>query len=108
MDTDDEQWEKEYLPFLINKNFSNFQDTIMQAQEMNRYHTVDKKLQFDFLINSIRPRKRFSKWHKKIIHGDFEVVKEYYGYNNKKTEQALSILTKDQISHIRESMNKGG
>ena len=108
MDTDDDLWEKEYLPFLINKQFSNFQDTIMQAQEMNLYHTADHKMQFDFLINSIRPRKRFSKWHKKIVHNDFETVKQYYGYNNKKTEQALSILTREQIEHIRGLMNKGG
>lgn len=108
MDSDDDQWEKNYLPFLINRNFSNFQDTIMHAQQMNIYHTVDRKMQFDFLLNSIRPRKRFSKWHKKIVHNDFECVKQYYGYNNKKTEQALAILTKDQIGCIRESMNKGG
>ena len=108
MDSDDDQWEKNYLPFLINRNFSNFQDTIMHAQQMNIYHTADRKMQFDFLLNSIRPRKRFSKWHKKTIHNDFEVVREYYGYNNKKTEQALSILSREQIDHIRGLMNKGG
>ena len=108
MDTEDNLWEKNYKSYLVNKQFSNFQDTILYANEMNRYHTADNKMQFDFLINSIRPRKRFSEWHKKTVHNDFECVKQYYGYNNKKTEQALSILTKDQISHMRESMNKGG
>ena len=108
MDSGDDQWENKYLPFLINRNFSNFQDSLMQAQEMNIHHTADHKMQFDFLLNSIRPRKRFSKWHKKTVHNDFETVKQYYGYNNKKTEQALAILTKDQIGYIRESMNKGG
>tara|TARA_B110000037_G_scaffold150380_1_gene169600 strand:+ start:621 stop:1007 length:387 start_codon:yes stop_codon:yes gene_type:complete len=108
MDSEDDQWEKKYLPYYVNRNFSNFQDTIMHAQEMNIYHLADNKMQFDFLINSIRPRKRFSKWHKKIVHNDFETVKQYYGYNNKKTEQALSILTREQIEHIRGLMNKGG
>jgi len=108
MDSDDDQWEKKYLPYYVNRNFANFQDTIMHAQQMNIYHTADRKMQFDFLLNSVRPRKRFSKWHKKIVHNDFECVKQYYGYNNKKTEQALTILTKDQIGCIRESMNKGG
>ena len=108
MDTEDNLWEKNYKPYLVNKQFSNFQDTILYANEMNLYHTADHKMQFDFLINTIRPRKRFSEWHKKTVHNDFENVKQYYGYNNKKTEQALSILTKEQIENIRSSMNKGG
>ncbi len=108
MDSDDEQWEKNYQPYLVNKNYSNFQDTILYANEMNKYHNLDNKLQFDYLLNSIRPRKRFSPWHKKTIHNDFDYVKEYYGYNNKKTEQALNILTKKQIEEIKSQMNKGG
>jgi len=108
MDGDDEQWEKNYQAYLVNKNYSNFQDTILYANEMNKYHNIDNKLQFDYLLNSIRPRKRFSPWHKKTIHNDFDYVKEYYGYNNKKTEQALNILTKEQIDDIKSQMNKGG
>jgi hypothetical protein len=108
MDSDDEQWEKNYQAYLVNKNYSNFQDTILYANEMNKYHNIDNKLQFDYLLNSIRPRKRFSPWHKKTIHNDFDYVKEYYGYNNKKTEQALNILTKEQIDDIKSQMNKGG
>jgi hypothetical protein len=108
MDSDDEQWEKNYQAYLVNKNYSNFQDTILYANEMNKYHNLDNKLQFDYLLNSIRPRKRFSPWHKKTIHNDFDYVKEYYGYNNKKTEQALNILTKEQIEDIKSQMNKGG
>lgn len=108
MDSDDEQWEKNYQPYLVNKNYPNFQDTILYANEMNKYHNLDNKLQFDYLLNSIRPRKRFSPWHKKTIHNDFDYVKEYYGYSNKKTEQALNILTKKQIEEIKSQMNKGG
>lgn len=108
MDSDDEQWEKNYQPYLVNKNYSNFQDTILYANEMNKYHNLDNKLQFDYLLNSIRPRKRFSPWHKKTIHNDSDYVKEYYGYNNKKTEQALNILTKKQIEEIKSQLNKGG
>jgi hypothetical protein len=108
MDSEDEHWEKAYQAFLINKNFSNFHDTILYANEMNIHHTADKKLQFDYLLNSVRPRKRFSPWHKKTIHNDFEYVKEYYGYNNKKTEEALKILSKEQIDIIKSKLNKGG
>ena len=108
MDSDDEQWEKNYQPYLVNKNYSNFQDTILYANEMNKYHNLDNKLQFDYLLNSIRPRKRFSPWHKKSIHNDFNHVKEYYGYNNKKTEEALNILSSEQIDEIKSKLNKGG
>jgi hypothetical protein len=108
MDSNDEQWEKNYQSYLVNKNYSNFQDTILYANEMNKYHNLDNKLQFDYLLNSIRPRKRFSPWHKKTIHNDFDYVKEYYGYNNKKTEQVLNILTKEQIEDIKSLLNKGG
>lgn len=108
MDTADEMWEKSYTPFTVNKNFSYYQDTILYANEMNRYPLLSNKLQFDYLLNSIRPRKRFSPWSKKSIHSDLEYVKEYYGYNNKRAEEALSILNDEQIKNIKNKLNKGG
>jgi len=108
MDSLDEEWEKKYQSFLVNRNFSNYHDTIMYANEMNMRPHMDKKMQFDYLLNSIRPRKRFSPWHKKSIHNDFNHVKEYYGYNNKKTEEALNILSSEQIDEIKSKLNKGG
>ena len=100
--------EKIYSPFLTNRSLSYFSDTVSLANEMNMRWQMDAKYQYAFLLGAVRKRKRFSKWHKKTVHNDFETVKQYYGYNNKKTEQALAILTKDQIGYIRESMNKGG
>lgn len=108
MDTTDEMWEKSYTPFMVNKNFSYYQDTILYANEMNRYPLLSNKLQFDYLLNSIRPRKRFSPWSKKSIHSDLEYVKEYYGYSNKRAEEALSILNDEQIKNIKNKLNKGG
>ena len=108
MDGDDEQWEKQYPPFLVNRNFSNFQETVLYANEMNRLPLTDNKLQFDYLINSIRPSKRFAPWAKKTIHNDLNYVKEYYGYNNKRAEEVLNILTDDQIEYIRRKLDKGG
>ena len=75
---------------------------------MNRYHQIDKRLQFDFFINIIRKRKRFSKWNKKEIEGDLEVIKEYYGYNESRALETLSILSPEQIDIIRKKVNKGG
>lgn len=104
----DELAEKDYLPFMVNRGLSYFQDTIALANEMNRYHDVDKKMQYEFLINIIRPRKRFSKWFKKEEDSDIEAVKEYYGYNDQRASQALSILTKEQLQIIKSRLEKGG
>ena len=108
MDTEDEEWEKKYPPFIVNKCLSGFQDTLMLVNEINQYPSIDKKLQFDFLINSIRPRKRFTPWLKANKLDNLEYVKEFYGYNNEKAKTALDILNDEQISAIKAKLNKGG
>lgn len=104
----DELAEKEYVPFIVNRALSYFPDTIMHASNMNLYHDIDNKLQYDYLINSIRPKKRFSKWVKKQEDNDIDVIKQYYGYNNSKAEQALSLLSPEQLAIIKTKLNKGG
>jgi purine-nucleoside phosphorylase len=78
------------------------------ANEMNIQHHLDNRLQFDFFINIIRKRKRFSKWFKPETISDVEVVKAYYGYSNDKARQALSLLTKEQLEVLKKKVNKGG
>jgi hypothetical protein len=104
----DELAEKDYTPYMINRGLSYFNDTILIANEMNMRADVDKKLQYEFLLNIVRPRKRFSKWFKKDEDGDLEVVKEYYGYSNQHALQALSILSKNDIEKIKIKLEKGG
>ena len=108
MDTEDEEWEKKYPPFIVNKCLSGFQDSLMLVNEINQYPNTDKKLQFDFLINSIRPRKRFTPWLKANRLDNLEYVKEFYGYNNEKAKVALTILNDEQIATIKQKLNKGG
>jgi len=108
LDTDDEMWEKKYPPFIINKCLAPFPDTIMLVNEMNKHHHLDKKLQFDFLLNSIRTRKRFAPWMKANKISNLEYVKEFYGYSNEKAKSALTILTSEQVKEIKTSLNKGG
>ena len=108
LDTDDEQWEKKYYPFIVNKCVAPFPDTVMLVNEINQLHQLDKRLQFDFLINSLRPRKRFTPWLKAKKLENLEYVKEYYGYNNEKAKEALDILNDEQISAIKQKLNKGG
>lgn len=104
----DDITEKEYNSFMVNRSLSYFPDTVLAANEMNRYHQVDNLLQFHFLINIIRKRKRFSKWDKKKTDSDVEVVKEYYGYNEEKALQVLQLLSTDQITELHNKVNKGG
>ena len=108
MDGDDQEWEKKYPPFIVNKCLSPFPDTIQLVNEMNQLPHLDKKLQFDFLINSLRPRKRFTPWMKAKKLDNLEYVKEYYGYSNEKAKTALEILNDEQISAIKKKLNKGG
>jgi len=100
--------EKGYNSFMVNRSLSYFPDTVLAANEMNRYHQVDNLLQFHFLINIIRKRKRFSKWDKKKTDSDVEVIKEYYGYNEEKALQVLQLLSTDQITELHNKVNKGG
>lgn len=98
--------ESSYVPFVTNKTLSYFPDTVMYANEMNIHHDLDKKLQFDYLLNSVRTAKRFTKWLKKD-NSDTELVRQYYGYSTEKAMQAIRILTPEQISLIRTKMTKG-
>ena len=104
----DDMAEKSYNSFMVNRSLSYFQDTIQFANLMNRYHHLDNKLQYHFLINIIRKRKRFSKWYKPETESDIEVVKKYYGYSNEKARQVLSLLSPDQINIIKQKVDQGG
>lgn len=100
--------EKKYISFVINRSLSYFPDTVAIANEMNRYHHVDNKLQYQFLLNIVRKRKRFSKWVKPEIENDIEMVKEYYGYSNDKARQVLPLLSSCQLKYIKNKVDKGG
>ena len=108
MDSEDEFWEKKYPAYIVNKALSAFPDTIAYVNEMNRLCNLDKRLQFQFFLNSIGPKKRFSKWLRSSKIKNLEYVKEYYGYNNEKARQALDILDDEQIEHIKRIINRGG
>ena len=105
---EDPGWEKNYPAYVINKCLSHLMDTIMFANEMNIHSHIDKRLQYDFLINIVRPRKRFSPWGKKNKVKDLDLVKKYYGYSSDKATQALEILTPTQLNYIKDKLNKGG
>ena len=103
-----EQDEKSYSPFMVNRALSYHRDTVLWVNEMNQYPNLDKKLQADFLLNTVRAYKRpYSKWHKKAQSSDLETIKEYYGYNDAKAVEALKILSDDQIALMKKQLYKG-
>ena len=109
MDEDsDPAWKSKYPAYIINKCMSHHMDTVMYANEMNQYSNISKKMQYDFYIHIVRPKKRFSPWGKKQKIDDLDLVKKYYGYSNDKAIQALRILSPDQIDYIRDKLKKGG
>lgn len=105
---EDTSLKKEYPTFIINKCMSGHLDTVLFANEMNKYHFLDKDMQYEFFLNIIRKRKRFSPWIRKDKIDDLECVKKYYGYSNEKARQALKILSKEQLEFIRKRLDTGG
>ena len=105
---EDPSVEKEYAPYIINKCLSGEIDCIIFVNELNRYHFLPKKMQYDFLINILRVKRRYSPWIRKDIIKDLDIVKRYYGYSNEKAQQALRILTKEQLTFIKSKFETGG
>ena len=104
----DDVAEKAYAPYMVNRQLSYFNDTVLAANEMNLKHHIDNRLQFDFFINIVRKRKRFSKWFKPELISDLEVVKKYYGYSNEKARQVLTLLSTEQINELKNKVARGG
>jgi len=100
--------ESNYNSFIVNRGLSYFADTVAMANMMNQYHHLDNLLQYQFLINIVRKKKRFSKWNKPKVVTDLEVIKEYYGYSNEKARMVHNLLTENQITELRKKVFKGG
>lgn len=98
--------EKVYNSFLTNRGLSYFEDTVLLANEMNRYHQLDSRMQYDFLRTAVRKRKRFSKWIKPEQNADVETVMEYYNYSREKAEAVMDLISPESIEKMRSL--KGG
>ena len=104
----DDITEKQYNSFMVNRGLSYFKDTVVIANEMNINNHIDNRLQYDFLINIVRRKKRFSKWNKPETVNDLDVIKEYYGYSNKQAKAVHNLLSSDKIGELRKKVYKGG
>ena len=100
---------KDYTPFVVNRALSYHMDCVLYANEMNLYPELEKDLQYQYLLNTIRSMKRkFQPWQKSEVDKDIECVKQYFGYSNEKAKEALRILNDEQIAEIKAKTNKGG
>jgi len=99
---------KDYAPYIINRCLSGNIDSILFANEMNKYSFLDKDMQYSFYLNTLRKKKRFSPWLRKDKVTDLEIIKQYYGYSNEKASNALKILTPEQINYIKQRLDTGG
>jgi len=99
---------KEYTPYIVNRCLSGHIDTVLYANEMNKYPNLDKDMQYQFFLNSLRKRKRFSPWLRKDKVENLNIIKRYYGYSNEKALQALRLLTNEQLDYIKKRLETGG
>ena len=100
--------EKDYNAFMVNRGLSYFPDTVLYANEMNKFHHLDSRLQYHFLINTIRKRNRFSKWNKSIESDNISAIKKFYGYSNEKARDVLPLLSNENLKYIRGRIQYGG
>lgn len=100
---------KDYKPFLVNRALSYHMDCILYVNQVNMNHQLDPELQYQYLLNTIRPMKRkFQPWQKATVDKDMDCVKEYFGYSDEKAKEALRILSDEQITLIKQKLEKGG
>ncbi len=105
----DEDTEKNYNPFIVNRSLSYHYDCVLYANEMNRRHFLDKKMQNDFLINTVRSKKRpFVKWVKPERNEDIQCIKKYFDYSDQRAIEALRLLNDEQIQQLKEKTDIGG
>ena len=102
------EYTKDYNPYIVNRCLSGNLDCIMFVNEMNKYSFLDKDMQYNFYLNTLRKKKRFSPWLRKDKVTDLQSVKQYYGYSNEKASQALKILSKQQLDYIKQRLEVGG
>jgi len=100
--------DKDYNAFMVNRGLSYFPDTVLYANEMNQSHHLDNRLQYQFLINIVRKRNRFSKWNKSIESENISAIKTYYGYSNEKARDVLPLFSNEYLNTIKRKITHGG
>jgi hypothetical protein len=97
-----------YSPFIINKAMSGYIDTLFFANELNRFHFLDKDIQYKYYLKVIKKKRRYAQWLKSTKDDNISAIKEYYNYSDKKAKAVLDLLSIDHLTEIKKSLYKGG
>jgi hypothetical protein len=100
--------EKQYTPYMVNRGFTNFEDTILHANEMNMRHHLFPAAQFDYYRGALRKRKRFSKWPKAEKSTDLDTIQHVYNCNRTVAKMYLKALSKEDLQQLHNKMITGG
>jgi hypothetical protein len=97
-----------YNPFMINKFLSGTMDTIIQSSEMNIRPHLTKEMQYDYLQNSIRKRKRYTKWLKQELEEEIELLSKHYSFSYLKAKEIHGLISKEELESIKKQYFEGG
>mgnify|MGYP000299905854 FL=1 len=100
--------EKQYNAYIVNRGFTNFEDTILHANEMNQRHELFPAAQFDYYRAVLRKRKRFSKWPKADKDVNLDAIQEVYQCNRTVAKQYLKVLNEEQLQSVHDRLVTGG
>jgi hypothetical protein len=100
--------EKQYTPYVVNRGFTNFEDTILHANEMNMRHHLFEGAQFDYYRGALRKRKRFSKWPKADKSVDLDAIQQVYSCNRTVAKLYLKALSQDDMKTVKNKLMVGG
>ena len=104
----DEQSEKDYVPFIVNRGLGYFSDTVLLANEMNVNCHLDHKMQYDFLKGTVSKRKRFSKWLKEDNDEKVDIICQAYGFSRSNAKSVVTLFDNTQIELLKKRLDKGG
>lgn len=100
--------EKQYSPYMVNRGFANFEDTILHANELNQRHGLFPRAQFDYYLGALRKRKRFSKWPKADKSADLDAIQQVYTCNRTVAKMYLKALSKEDLEIVHGKLITGG
>jgi len=98
----------DYVPFIINRAFSFYPDTVMFANDLNRFSNIDKTMQYKYYCSGLKKKSRFSPWLKASKIENLELISDYYQVSRREAKELLNFLTTDDIEKINKALNKGG
>lgn len=104
-----EEIERKYPTFMITRALSQYEDTVLIANEVNRMGSIlDPKMHYDFLYYLVPKKKRFSKWAKAQKNDTINTIVEVFDISTRKAEEVIDLLSEEDIENLKSYLYKGG